>query len=59
MDFSLIVVWCAVVLYLLWVHLLAAFSEPPVPVAETVMPSLMAVVIGAGLSGLLCLGGMS
>lgn len=50
MIISLILIWSAVVAYLLWVHLLAAFSTPPVPARETIMPSFMAVLLGAGLT---------
>jgi Na+/proline symporter len=50
MILALIVIWGAVTLYLLWVHVMAAFSNPPVPSRETVMPSMMAVLIGAGMS---------
>lgn len=52
---SMIVIWSAVVLYLLWLHVTAAFSNPPVPARATIMPSFMAVVVGAGLSGLVIL----
>lgn len=52
---SLIVIWCSVMLYLVWVHTMAAWSVPPVPGHVTVMPSMMAVVLGAGLSVVVCL----
>ena len=47
---SLFVIWTFVVIYLLWVHITAAFSEPPVPLRETITPCLMAIILGAGLT---------
>lgn len=59
MPFRLIAIWCVVVLYLIWVQVTAAFSRPPLPAQDTVMPSMMAVLLGAGVSGLLCLRAMA
>lgn len=55
MIFPFIVIWGCVILSLLMIHLMAAYSHPPVPARMTVTPSLMVIVIGAGLSGVVIL----